>query len=88
MWVGWFPVFIRRLVGVLLHPLNASNLDFPPYLKVRLVIAHLGLVENSSFLRHLASSPPIHPPPSNLVVESLGPPETIFETLCPTSLLL
>ncbi len=87
MSVGWFLVLIRCLVGDLLHPLNAPNLDFPPYLEVRLVITRLGLVENSSFSPHLASSPLIHPPPLNLVVKSLGPRKTIFETLCPTFVL-
>jgi hypothetical protein len=73
MLVGWFPVLVHPLVGDLLHPLNVPDLDFPPYPEARIVIACLGLATNSSFSPHLASSPPIHPPHVNMIVESLGP---------------
>jgi hypothetical protein len=83
MLIGWFSLPVCHLVGDLLHLLDALDLDFLPYPEVCLVIAHLGLATNFSFLPHLTSSPHIHPLPLNLVVKSSGPLETIFEALCP-----
>lgn len=41
---SWFPILVCPLMGDLLHPLDALDLNFPPYLEVCLVITHLGLV--------------------------------------------